>query len=314
VARRELFDGAPQIRTSFLVRRLRLRRRMRIDGRTVARAAAGVVAAGALGAAYAVLVEPRWLQVTHTRIHQPGLHPDLEGFRVALLTDMHAGAGTPLSIVRRACRAAMREEPDLIALTGDFAADDAPGFGDVLGALDCLRAPCGVYAVPGNHDYIVGIETWHRQVRAHPVVRDLTNDARMIEVGDARLCVAGVDDFTRGAPTLDALPTPEERDFTLLLAHDPDQAERARRGYDAVDLIVSGHTHGGQVRLPFVGAVKNPAERDDLYEEGLRRRPWTQVYVSRGVGTVRLPIRFLCRPEVAILELTGAPRPPRVYG
>lgn len=287
---------------------------MKIDGRTVARAAAGVVAAGALGAAYAFYVEPRWLQVTHTKIHRPGLHPDLEGFRVALLTDMHAGGGTPLSIVRRACRAAMRQEPHLIALTGDFAEDDAPGFGEVLGALKCLRAPCGVYAVPGNHDYTVGIETWHRQVRAHRVVTDLTNDARMIEVGDARLCVAGVDDFTRGEPTLEALPPPEERDFTLLLAHDPDQAERARRGYDAVDLIVSGHTHGGQVRLPFVGAVKNPAERDDLYEEGLRRRPWTQVYVSRGVGTVHLPIRFLCRPEVAILELTGSPRPPRVYG
>jgi predicted MPP superfamily phosphohydrolase len=78
-----------------------------------------------------------------------------------------------------------------------------------------------------------------------------------------------------------------------------------------VDLIVSGHTHGGQVRLPLVGALRNPAERDDLYEEGLRRRPWTQVYVSRGVGTVHIPVRFLCRPEVAILELTGRPRGPR---
>ena len=86
----------------------------------------------------------------------------------------------------------------------------------------------------------------------------------MIEVGDARLCVAGVDDFTQGQPTLDALPPPEARDFTLLLAHDPDQAEMARRDYDAVDLIVSGHTHGGQVRLPFVGAIRNPAKFEEL--------------------------------------------------
>ena len=272
--------------------------------------AAGAAAAGALGA-YAFLVEPRWLQVTRTKIHVRGLHPALEGFRVALLTDLHAGAGTPMSVVRRACRRAMDARPDLVALTGDFAADDAPGFRDVLGALECLRAPHGVYAVPGNHDYIVGIERWHADVARAPGVVDLTNGARVLDVGGARLCVAGVDDYSKGRPTLAALPPPEARDFTLLLAHDPDQAERARREADAVDLIVSGHTHGGQVRLPWIGALKNPAEHGDLYEEGLRRRPWTQVYTSRGVGTVHLPVRFLCRPEVAVLELTGTPRPPR---
>ncbi|HEX5726391.1 MAG TPA: metallophosphoesterase [Longimicrobiaceae bacterium] len=270
--------------------------------------AASALAAGTLGA-YAFLVEPRWLQVTRTRIHARGLHPDLEGFRIALLTDLHAGGGTPFSLVRRACAAATRERPHLVALTGDFAADSAPGFARVLDALACLQAPHGVYAVPGNHDHIVGIERWYREVAAHPVVQDLTNAARVLEVGGARLCVAGVDDLSRGRPSLEALPPPEQRDFTLLLAHDPDQAERARRAYDAVDLIVSGHTHGGQVRLPFVGALLNPARHDHLYDEGLRRRPWTQVYVSRGVGTVHLPVRFLCRPEVALLELTGAPRP-----
>ena len=275
--------------------------------------AAGAAAAGALGA-YATLVEPRWLQVTRTKIHHAGLHPGLEGFRVALLTDLHAGGVTPLSIVRRAARAAMAERPDLIALTGDFAEDRAPGFERVLEALQGLRAPFGVYAVPGNHDHIVGIERWHADLEAHPEIVDLTNEARMLEVRGARLCVAGVDDYSHGDPSLEVLPPPERRDFTLLLAHDPDQAERARRGYDAVDLIVSGHTHGGQVRLPFVGALRNPAERGDLYEEGLRRRPWTQVYTSRGVGTVHLPVRFLCRPEVAVLELTGAPRPPRRAG
>ncbi|HEU0054399.1 MAG TPA: metallophosphoesterase, partial [Longimicrobium sp.] len=273
-------------------------------------AAAALVGAGALGA-YAFLVEPRWLQVTRTKIHRRGLHPALEGFRVALLTDLHAGAGTPMSVVRRACRAAVAARPDLVALTGDFAADDAPGFGEVLDALGCLRAPYGVYAVPGNHDHIVGIDRWRRDVADQPAVVDLTNDARVLDIGGARLCVAGVDDYSLGDPSLEALPPPEARDFTLLLAHDPDQAERARRVCDAVDLIVSGHTHGGQVRLPFVGAVKNPAEREDLYEEGLRRRPWTQVYTSRGVGTVHVPARFLCRPEVALLELTGMPRPPR---
>lgn len=267
-------------------------------------------AAGAVGA-YAFLVEPLWLEVTRTRVHVRGLHPDLDGFRIALLTDLHAGEGTPLWLVRRAARLAMREGPDLVAVTGDLAADDAPGFGPVLDALAGLRAPHGVWTVPGNHDYAVGIGRWRREVADRPNLRDLTNGAALRRVGDARLCVAGVDDYSHGRPRLDALPPPEERDFTLLLAHDPDQAERARRAYDAVDLIVSGHTHGGQVRMPFVGAIRNPSRFGALYEEGLRRRPWTQVYTSRGVGTVHVPVRFLCRPEVAILELTGAPRPPR---
>jgi predicted MPP superfamily phosphohydrolase len=267
---------------------------------------AAAAAAGAVGAY--VLLEPLWLEVTRTRIHVRGLHPELEGFRIALLTDMHAGDGTPLWLVRRAVRLAMRERPHLVALTGDFAADDAPSFVPVLDALAPLRAPHGVWAVPGNHDYTVGIDRWHREMERYPSIRNLTNDAQVERVGSARLCVAGVDDWLRGEPRLDALPPPDERDFTLLLAHDPDQAERARRACDAVGLVVSGHTHGGQVRLPLVGAVKNPADFDDLYEEGLRRRPWTQVYTSRGVGTVHLPIRLLCRPEVAILELTGAPR------
>ena len=279
---------------------------MRKQNRGVGWMGAAAAAVGAAGAY--VLLEPLWLQVTRTPIHVRGLHPDLEGFRIALLTDMHAGDGTPLWLIRRAARLAMRERPHLVALTGDFAADDAPSFAPVLGALSSLRAPHGVWAVPGNHDYTVGIDRWHRDVERYPFLRNLTNAARIERVGAARLCVAGVDDWSRGDPRMNVLPPPDERDFTLLLAHDPDQAERARRACDAVGLVVSGHTHGGQVRLPFVGALRNPAHYDELYEEGLRRRPWTQVYTSRGVGTVALPIRFLCRPEVAILELTGTPR------
>ena len=253
--------------------------------------------------AYAFLVEPRWIEVTRPPIRIPGLHPALAGLRIALLTDLHAGGGTPLSMVQRAVRLAMAESPDLVAITGDFAADGAPGFADVLQALSGLRARLGVFAVPGNHDYTVGIEQWHRAVRSHPHITDLTNATQMLDVGGARLCVAGVDDFYEGAPRLEVLPPPGERDFTLLLAHGPDQAEQLCREDDAVDLVLSGHTHGGQVRVPLMGALINSAKHDELYEAGLQRRPWTQVYTSRGLGTVHLPVRFMCRPELAILEL-----------
>lgn len=279
---------------------------MKRTGRTILATAAAT--ASALGA-YAFLVEPRWLELTRPRIHLRGLPSGLEGLRIGLLTDMHAGAGTPLWVIRKACRMVMDERPDLIALTGDFAADRAPSFRRVLEALGGLTAPLGVYAVPGNHDYLVGIEKWHREVRGAGI-EDLTNRAMVVKHGGARLCIAGVDDFTYGVPSLAQLPPTRERDLTILLAHDPDQGEQSRRDEDQVDLILSGHTHGGQVRLPFLGALTNPADNEALYDQGLRRRPWTQVYTSRGIGTVHLPVRFLCRPEAAVLELTGQPRPP----
>lgn len=269
---------------------------------------AAALGAGAL-ASYAMWVEPRWLQVTHPRIHLRRLPAGLEGLTIALLTDLHFRGGSSLSVIRRACRAAMRERPDLIAVTGDFVEDETPGFDRVVQALDELNAPLGVYTVPGNHDHAAGIGAWREALRGHPRIRNLTNQAVVLEVGGTRLCVAGVDDFSMGDPSLQSLPPREQRDFTVLLAHDPDQAERSRRDEDEVDLILSGHTHGGQVRLPWVGALVNPAVRDDLYEEGLRRRPWTQVYTSRGLGGSRTQLRFLCRPEVALLHLTNSPRP-----
>lgn len=267
---------------------------------------AGVAVAGL--AAYAMFIEPRWLQLTRTRIHLRNLPAGLEGLRIALLTDMHAGGATPMSVVRRAVRMAMGEHPDVIALTGDFAVDNATSFRDVIGALHGLAAPLGVYAVPGNHDYVVGIEKWRAEIAAHDTIIDLTNTAVLLPVQGARLCIAGIDDYYYGTPSLQ-LPPPEERDATILLAHAPDQGERTRRTYDRIDLIISGHTHGGQIRLPFFGPPISSADFPNLYEEGLRRRPWTQVYTSRGIGTVGVPFRLLTRPEVAILELTGTARP-----
>lgn len=274
-------------------------------------------------------------------MHFGRLPASLEGLRIALLTDLHAGRDTPDGLIARAVRMTLRERPHLIAITGDVAESEAV-LEKTLDELAKLRAPLGVYIVPGNHDYRdVGIQRWHDAVSRRPQLIDLTNRARVVEVpmagewknggdwtsrgepqiagishgaasqGDSvRLCVAGVDDLSEGQPRLDALQEQGQRDFTILLAHNPDQAEHARRFVDQVDLILSGHTHGGQVRLPGFGAIVNSAEFADLYEAGVRRRPWTQVYTSRGIGTVHLPVRFLTRPEVAIVTLSASPRLP----
>ncbi len=112
----------------------------------------GVAGATAATLAYATLVEPRWLQCTHPRIHIRRLPRSLEGLRIALLTDMHAGSARSLARVRAAVRLALDARPDLVALAGDFVADDQPDFDRIFEALAPLDAPLGVYAVPGNHD------------------------------------------------------------------------------------------------------------------------------------------------------------------
>ncbi|MGH7448987.1 MAG: metallophosphoesterase [Longimicrobiales bacterium] len=281
---------------------------------TIRRLAIAAAGAAAATAAYALFIEPRWLQCTRTHLHFAELPGPLEGLRIAILTDLHARRSSPARLVERAVRMAQQERPDIVAITGDIAETEEV-LEQTLDVLATLSARLGVYIVPGNHDYRdVGIERWHDAVSRRRTLTDLTNRARFIDVPRAdqddfvRLCVAGVDDLAEGTPHLDALHDRRQRDFTILLAHNPDQAERARRGVDRVDLILSGHTHGGQVRLPGFGAIVSSAERPDLYEAGVRRRPWTQVYTSRGIGTVHLPIRFLTRPEVSVLTLTSEPR------
>jgi predicted MPP superfamily phosphohydrolase len=272
-------------------------------------AAFGAAALGAGALAYARFVEPRWIERTRTQVPIPALPDALDGFRIALLTDFHASAHTPIARVRRACRLAMAARPDLIALTGDFVSDDTGALlPDTIAALEEeLEAPLGVWAVPGNHDHAAGIERYDRAVRRHPRVRDLTGRAVRLDYRGATVRVAGSDTDHAGDPhPAAALHDAAPADFTLLLTHNPDLAEDAAGVLGSVDLVVSGHTHGGQIRLPGVGALVNSAEYDDIYEAGLVRRPWAWVYVSRGIGTVRLPVRFLCRPEVSILDVVRA--------
>jgi uncharacterized protein len=285
--------------------------------RNLALAAGSVAAASAV---YARLIEPRWVHRTRTRLHFRVLPPALEGLRIALLSDFHAGPDTPRALIERVVRITNAERPDMVALAGDIAEDEA-ALEKALDELAQLRAPLGVFIVPGNHDYRdVGIERWHDAVGRRPSLIDLTNRSRLLQVRRgadadraASLCVAGVDDMSHGRPRMDILPRRDRRDFTVLLAHHPDQAEHVRRAVDDVDLVLSGHTHGGQVRLPFIGAIVNSAANPELYEAGVRRRPWTQVYTTRGIGTTHLPIRFLAPPEIALLTLTSGERPRRPW-
>jgi uncharacterized protein len=185
-------------------------------------------------------------------------------------------------------------------LTGDYITHETDRVDDCARELSALSAPGGVYAALGNHDYWAGPEHVARALIAHSIPV-LINDAVPIECNGARLWIVGVDDVSeRHADLSQALRQVPAVEPTVLLAHEPDYAEESKRY--PIDLQLSGHSHGGQVRLPFYGALILP-QLAKKYPIGLERADAMWVYTNRGIGVVSPPVRFNCRPEITLLTL-----------
>jgi predicted MPP superfamily phosphohydrolase len=266
-------------------------------------AVVGPVAGVAYGRA-----EAGWIEVTRQTLAVPNLPTPFVGKTIALVSDPHHGPYNSLSFLRSAVEQTNALKPDLIALPGDFIQGPrreyiAPG----LEVFSALRAPLGVYTVPGNHDHFRGnIAAVRRAIRDNGLV-DLTNCGRWVELDGYRLRIGGVDDWMHGEQDLDAaLGDATDRDACVLLSHNPEYAEtiKDRR----VGLVLSGHMHGGQIVIPGLGYHCLPARYGVKYLRGLVQAPRTQVFVSRGLGTVGLPFRIRCRPEINLLTLASASR------
>lgn len=268
--------------------------------------AAGAVAglsAGAL-AWRALWHEPRHGRIRERELALPRWPQALSGLRLALVSDLHAGA--PHVHVRRLERlvaALNARAPDLVLLLGDFVDPDvhlgssvAPE--DVAAALGRLRAPLGVVAVLGNHDWHHGGERIAAALEAAGIAT-LENDAR--EVGP--LWVAGVADLRMRAPDIRrALQPVPDAAPVLLLSHDPDLFAQVP---DRVALTVSGHTHGGQVAVPVLRRRFIPSRYGERYARGHVVEDGRHLYVTAGVGTTGWPVRLLAPPEVVVLRLRG---------
>jgi predicted MPP superfamily phosphohydrolase len=250
--------------------------------------------------------EAGWVHVTRHTVRVPRLPAPFVGKTVALLTDPHHGPFNSLALIRSAVDLINAQAPDLVALGGDYVQgpDGARSLGPCLEVLGRLRAPLGVYAVLGNHDHWGGGVEARRALCANGIA-DLTNTGRWIEMGGGRLRIGGVDDFWRGHQDLaGALGDATAADTSLLLCHNPDYVETLtdRR----VGLVLSGHMHGGQIAIPGLAYRRIPSRYGLKYLEGLVRTAHAQVFVSRGLGTVTLPLRFCCRPEINLLTLAAA--------
>lgn len=258
--------------------------------------------------------EPDWFELTQRRIRL-GTSGEAPSIRVLHLSDLHASDPVPLPMIRRAVEMGLRERPDLVLLTGDFWTERYDRSGDLADLLRLLPAQAPTYAVVGNHDGGNWAGRAGGYASLEPVVRMLEganiallwNDAVAVDVAGRRVELVGVGDLWAGdchpAPAFRRLGARREADrvLRLVLNHNPDAKERFA-GEDW-DLMLCGHTHGGQLRVPFIGATPFAPVRDHRYVAGLN--PWRdrQIFTTRGVGNLH-GVRFNCRPEVSLLEIS----------
>ena len=254
-------------------------------------------------AARSALAEPYMLTIEHRSIRLKRLPRALDGFRIVQLSDVHHSSFTSRDQINRAVETANRLQPDIVALTGDYISKEREYAAPCAELLGRLSARYGVYAVLGNHDHWTDAALITDLFRAERITV-LVNEGMRFEQRGAAFWLAGVDDTMVGLEDLPlALAGSREDEMKLLLAHNPIILRRAARA--GVDLVLSGHTHGGQVKLRSENNGSGRPRRRLL--RGLVHQGETQIYVTRGLGTVILPIRYGCPPEVSLLELRCRP-------
>lgn len=266
------------------------------------RALAANLAPGLAQLARAAFAEPFALTVERHAISLPRLPRILNGLRIVQLTDLHHSPFTGSGQLEHAIETANSLKPDIIALTGDYVSHEREYAAPCAELVGRLRAKHGVFAVLGNHDHWTDAPLVADLFRAEGI-RVLINEGLRFELAGASFWLAGVDDTMVGLEDLPlALAGSQADEMKLLLAHNPTILRRAARAN--VDLVLSGHTHGGQVAWRSERSASGKPRRRIL--RGLGRRGDTQIYVSRGLGTVVLPIRYGSPPEVTLLELRCA--------
>ena len=256
-------------------------------------AAAGIGVATGAGS-YGYLYERHHIGVTHATLEVSGLPPAHAGVRIGFITDIHRSQTGTHELVAKAVELVMAERPDLIVLGGDYVTyADRRYMQPAADALAPLTAPHGVFAVMGNHDDDRDMPA--ALAGKHFVV--LRDSRTRVTIKGEALDIAGIRYWTHRVPDITRVlrgATPN----LMLLAHTPKRLIEAAAL--SVPLMLSGHTHGGQIVLPGLGAI---AAREFPVVAGAARRENTAVFVSRGVGTVYVPVRINCPPEVAILTL-----------
>lgn len=248
-----------------------------------------------------VLIEPYLLTVTRTSIKNPDIPPEFDGVSIAFLSDIHHGPFFSRERVAQVVEQTNTLGADIIIMGGDYVHREPKFIKPVFEELSRLRAPLGVYAVLGNHDHWEGAHMT-RKAMDEAGIRLIDNQAFWLYRGDARIRLGGVGDLWEDVQyvtktTQDA----SKEDFVVLASHNPDYANELPAGQ--IDLMLSGHTHGGQVTLFGLWAPLVPSRHGQRFRTGLKDINGTKLIVSNGVGTITPPVRFFARPEINLITL-----------
>ena len=226
------------------------------------------------------------------------LPKSLNGFRIVHLSDIHHSPFTSLEHITRAVEIANSLKPDMFVLTGDFVSHESDYIAPMAKVMGTLKSEFGTFACLGNHDHWTDADLVTNSLRGENITV-LINEGFRFAARGASFWLCGVDDYMVGRTDLrSALRGSFSDEMKILLAHNPKILYRAARA--SVDLMLSGHTHGGQVKIRNEEKRILPRRK---FASALYRRKDTQVYITRGIGTVVLPVRFGCPPEVSLIEL-----------
>lgn len=246
---------------------------------------------GILFFTYSIFIEPNWLEVTHHHVSLS--QKPTKKIKIIQITDIHTkGLG---DLEKEAIKQIKKENPDLIFITGDIATPvgTISGYEEVL---KNFKAPMGVYYVPGNWEDWEPIPDLQKILATNNIV-DLTNKTKRI---DSNLWLAGFADAPTGSPNISILNSIPKDSKIITIFHSPTFFKEIE---SKVDYAFAGHTHGGQIRLPLWGAIALPPGSDH-FDMGWFKGRRAKMYVSRGIGTSIVPMRFWCRPELTVFEIS----------
>jgi predicted MPP superfamily phosphohydrolase len=270
-------------------------------------AGGGLLASPFIAMGYGAFVQRTNFQVREVDVPLAGLPPDLEGLRVLHLSDIHLSAFLSEGELARVIGASLELRPHLAVVTGDLISGHSDPLDACIRQLARVKADAGVFGCMGNHERYARVENYTERAAARVGIRFLRHESQALRFGNSILNLAGLDyqahalrrDYLRGADRL-VLPGATN----ILLQHNPDVfPQAARQGYN---LLLAGHTHGGQVTVEILDQSINPARFFTPYVYGIYRTANSTAYVTRGIGTIGIPARIGAPPEISLLRLGKA--------
>lgn len=266
--------------------------------------AIGTSVVGVIAFVYAHNIEPKNLEIVSIELHLPRLAPAFDGYRLVQISDIHMGTGITTERLNQIVNIVNAQAPDAVAITGDYVThgEIKSLLSGLVMSLRKLQSKDGTFAILGNHDHWTDPDAIHMVIERIGAI-DLSNNIYTLRRGDAMLHLAGVDDYWEEQDRLDEVVAQlPGNGCAILLAHEPDYADiSAATG--RFDLQISGHSHGGHVRLPIINQPVILPRYGTRYPVGQYQVGSMIQYTNRGIGTIAPAVRFNCRPEITVFTL-----------